>query len=655
MTAREPQRRALLIGIDSYPLFPPENQLRGCRNDVELMAEVLEEHFGFSDVRRLNDGEASREGIRAALEALRRDTDEGDVVVLHYSGHGSRRRNPEGSSADGFDETLVPHDSGRGDHPNRDVADVEIARWLREINRKTPYVTLIFDACHAGSLTRDSLAARTRSVPADIRPAESALSAPVDYRAVGSSRRPPQNQCLVTFAACRSHQRACELKRGEASRPQGALTYYLCRELLRARPGESCRDIFERFAPRLTAAYPDQHPQLEGAWDRALFGCRDFRPMLHVPVRQRREHRVVLAAGAAHGLCGGSEWILYPPGTRETEKESAGRIRLVDAVDALNAEAIVLEERSAGAITAGCRAVETAPGINGMTWKVSMHCESARRRRRRALETAVADSRFLEAVPVDAPADVYLHHLERREVVRQGDPAPGAGPVDQPSWVVVASSGEPLFPPRWATEPIAPLISDLERCVRWSHTLSIDNPACAPALRAGLDLELLRRTLRGAWKTAEPEPGGETVYQEGELMAVRVHNRTPSPLYVSLLDFGLGFGITQLYPIRGYWEPLGPGRSLEVGTVPSDEIETYRPDGTPGTRRSFHLKLFATTDEADFSSLEQSGTTVRDDAHPLVHLLRRALAGDVVRDVRRIGRDDWVTLTRRLTLRAADE
>ena len=36
-----------------------------------------------------------------------------DIVVFHYSGHGSQMTDLEGDEPDGLDETIVPYDSGR--------------------------------------------------------------------------------------------------------------------------------------------------------------------------------------------------------------------------------------------------------------------------------------------------------------------------------------------------------------------------------------------------------------------------------------------------------------------------------------------------------------------------------------------------------------
>jgi len=66
---QHPRKHALLIGIDRYPLFPEKNQLTTCVADIELMAAVLRERFGFAPdrIRRLLNADATYDGICAAM------------------------------------------------------------------------------------------------------------------------------------------------------------------------------------------------------------------------------------------------------------------------------------------------------------------------------------------------------------------------------------------------------------------------------------------------------------------------------------------------------------------------------------------------------------------------------------------------------------
>src|SRR5215211_6925446 len=113
-------KRALLIGVDSYPKLSPRRQLDGCVNDAEAMAGILERKFGIPthSIVLLRDEEATRDGILVAMDKLVDSAETDDVVIVHFSGHGSQITDREGDEPDGLDETIVPHDGERGVTPN---------------------------------------------------------------------------------------------------------------------------------------------------------------------------------------------------------------------------------------------------------------------------------------------------------------------------------------------------------------------------------------------------------------------------------------------------------------------------------------------------------------------------------------------------------
>ena len=65
------KRKAFLVRLNRYP--DPRNNLKGCVNDVLLMAKTLREQYvfsGSSDIKRLTDERATSAGIRKGLEWL---------------------------------------------------------------------------------------------------------------------------------------------------------------------------------------------------------------------------------------------------------------------------------------------------------------------------------------------------------------------------------------------------------------------------------------------------------------------------------------------------------------------------------------------------------------------------------------------------------
>jgi hypothetical protein len=168
---------ALLVGIDEYQHV---GNLNGAVNDVKNMRSLLVDDFAFpeSHVTVLTNGEATRKGMLTAMKNDVIDRANKDaIVVFHYSGHGSRVREPadDREETDGYDETLVPHDSGRAPNLNLDITDDEIRGFLNAISEITPNVTFIFDSCHSGAGTRG--AGLVRAVSDDNRPLRGAWRA----------------------------------------------------------------------------------------------------------------------------------------------------------------------------------------------------------------------------------------------------------------------------------------------------------------------------------------------------------------------------------------------------------------------------------------------------------------------------------------------
>ncbi|MGF1522577.1 MAG: caspase family protein [Leptolyngbyaceae cyanobacterium] len=170
----QPARRklALLVGINDYPESIPS--LKGCLTDVEMQYELLVHRYGFDpqDIRVVSDSTLTlpdqtitspptRQNILNAFEThLIGQAQSDDVVVFHYSGHGSYVQDEAGvTEFNGFNGTLVPSD-GRGQ--GRDRVDDIMGKtlFLLSLALPTDAVTLVLDSCHAGGGIRGNTLVR---------------------------------------------------------------------------------------------------------------------------------------------------------------------------------------------------------------------------------------------------------------------------------------------------------------------------------------------------------------------------------------------------------------------------------------------------------------------------------------------------------------
>lgn len=73
---------------------------------------------------------------------------DGDVVYLHYSGHGVKLADDDGDEEDGFDECLVPLDF----QTKGIIRDDDLLKILVKPMAEGVFVTSIMDCCHSGSI-----------------------------------------------------------------------------------------------------------------------------------------------------------------------------------------------------------------------------------------------------------------------------------------------------------------------------------------------------------------------------------------------------------------------------------------------------------------------------------------------------------------------
>ncbi|MBS1251088.1 MAG: hypothetical protein MAG451_00118 [Anaerolineales bacterium] len=676
---------ALLIGINKYAKLAARYQLNGCVNDTKVMAGILHSNFGFptDNMTLLWDEDATRDAILAAMDDLVERAGENDIVVIQYSGHGSQMRDREGDEPDGFDETIVPYDSGRGRHPNRDITDDEIYMRLVKLTDTTPFVTLGFDCCHSGTISRDPFGANSRWVEPDERPIEELPPSPVPAEVVpavsrdlGPSGWLPRGERYVLIAGCRDEESSYEhhVRQGDGTVTHGALTYFLSQELLKAGAGTTYRDVFERASAQVTANYSRQHPQMEGARDRELFGVRDIEPMRFVPVTQRRGDGVTLGAGAAHGVTAGSEWAVYSQSVKQVTDDTP-RLGLVEVnrVQATTSQAGVVEEDVAGIIMENARAVEEAHSYGEMRLIVDIQMPDAYQAAAAALADLIEASPLLRQAEDGEAGDARAYIIAPRDDAGEGDPVPQLNEITEASWAVVGQDGRLMMPTHAVNEAgvVGILRDNLERVVRYRKALSLTNPNPDSRLNGKVEFRLKRQKPDGTWEMAEAEDeSGQIVFEEGDRIACEIVNRHSAPIYVSVLDFGLTGAISLLHPVAGASEQLVPGGSIQVGVRAGDEVELYMPDNFPyapdptddqqpaGGAETF--KLFATTHEADFSRLVQKGYRAiglgqaKGAGTPLGELLGMALTGHGTREARRnrVPPDaEWTTVARSFVLR----
>lgn len=651
-------KRALLVGIDTYPHV---NGLDGCVNDARLMRTVLVETFGFDDahITLLANEQATRAGILAAFDALIAAAQPDDVIVVHYAGHGSQMTDREGDEPSGFDSTLMPWDTGRDPHENRDITDDEIHLKLEALAARTSFTTLVVDACHSGTITRDAFGAKRRSAPPDRRPASALPPSPIPGARLtrtrsGASGWMPLATSYVLISGCRDDEESKEYE-PPAGGTHGALTWFLSQALRTASSGTTYRDVFETVSAQVTAYNAVQHPQLEGPADRAIFGVTEITPQAFVAVTARTGQRVTLSHGAAMGVTVGSTYAVHAAGTKTPSGASLGTLTIT-AVQPFAAEAQVTQEANADAIVAGTRAFETSHAYGAQAMAVQLDAPEGPERT--AMTAALAAStRVALARDSDAVA-ARICLLAPRTQLSESTPVPQAGALDAPAWAVVGAAGDLLMRLK-APGDVATVVANLERVAQAQRVLATTNPNPQSALRGAVTFEVLRQGPGGTWLPAVPDPdGGHLVFAAGDEVRFQVTSRHPKPVHVAFVDIGLSSAIAvaaqaRLEPNTPFW--IGGPLSVPAGYPFVDGADPVRGAGGIET-----MLVFVTEGPVDFKALEQTSVRGTSSPSPSPSPLSVLLAGAAGKSGPRTRdftptsvstSDDWTVVSRSFAVR----
>lgn len=144
-------RYALLIGIGQYPEGSGWPRLHGDRDVDRLGDELKKHHFLPNNIITLQNEQATRDEILAAIFALSRRVQSEDMVYIHFSGHFQHVTDLDGDEMDKLDEAFVAYD-GLRNKPGYDgsghLTDDLLAKGLSNIQERLTrlgQMVLLFD------------------------------------------------------------------------------------------------------------------------------------------------------------------------------------------------------------------------------------------------------------------------------------------------------------------------------------------------------------------------------------------------------------------------------------------------------------------------------------------------------------------------------
>ncbi len=281
-------RKALLVGINDYaPVGLGGPDLKGCVNDIIDMFHTLNS-LGIvpakpGSMRILTDKRATRANILDGIRWLVKGAKKGDVLIFHYSGHGSQVADTSGAEIDGKDETICPHDYSTAGM----IRDDDLLELFTGIEEGVVF-DVILDSCHSGTGTKELAA--TESLPETETIAYRYVEPPVDYglfldedptiplrgflKPTMDTRTPVVVYGLdhVLWASCHDYQTCTEAVIGGKRR--GVFTYCFCRALRRVGTGATRRKLDSLVTADVKNMGYSQVPRLEG--DERLINAKLF-------------------------------------------------------------------------------------------------------------------------------------------------------------------------------------------------------------------------------------------------------------------------------------------------------------------------------------------------------------------------------------------
>ena len=311
------EKYGLIIAIGDYPSktgWAPISSV----NDVPLIKQaLLNQGFSEKNLSILINEEATKAGIIKAIENLKSKIKPGDIVVIHYSGHGQQIFDDNGDEIDGKDESIVPYDAWvrytfnyKGENHLRDDELGNIIANFRNALGNKGQLLLILDSCHSGSTTRGRKA----------RGGE-ATFAPDDWKALENDKT--KGSAMVERTKVNTNAAPFVLISGASANELnyeyegfGSLSYAFSKAMNELGSNFTYRQLFSKIATNMNVISPKQTPTIEGDIDYMLFNGEYVKQQAYFEIAKIPNANLVhINAGKIQGLFEGTTVKIVPSGT----------------------------------------------------------------------------------------------------------------------------------------------------------------------------------------------------------------------------------------------------------------------------------------------------------------------------------------------------
>ena len=329
----ESTKHALIIAVGDYPVSSGWDVISST-NDVDIMKSALiKQGFIEEDIVILKDSFATKEGICQELENLAQNTNSGDVVVIHFSGHGQQIMDNNGNNdeIDNYDESIIPYDAKsrfntdyKGENHLRDDELMILIDNIRKKLGDKGDLLVILDSCHSGTATRGLSKSRgtyVRFEDPEFKNRQSADEVHNEFDLVANEISTGINLSpLVVISGAKQEELNYEYHDSELNRYFGSLSYSLSKVLAKISPDATYRSLFDEVRVEMNIIAPRQSPQIEGDIDKKIFGGDAINQQKYFVVDSWiNDSTLTINAGKLVGLYDGTKIGVYPPNTLNTD------------------------------------------------------------------------------------------------------------------------------------------------------------------------------------------------------------------------------------------------------------------------------------------------------------------------------------------------
>ena len=320
------KKYALIIAIGDYNTSTGWSAISS-ENDIPIIKGSLLKHgFQEEDISILKNDQATKKGIITAVNQLKSKLSKGDIVVIHYSGHGQQIFDDNGDEVDNLDEALVPYDAWakfnakyKGENHLRDDEIQVFTNEIRNILGNEGQLLMILDSCHSGSATRGPKARGGVSafIPSDWNPTmqnENKGSGMFEKSILDKNAAP-----FVVISGASANELNYEYE------GVGSLSYAFAKAMNDLGKDFTYRSLFSTIATHMNVIAPNQKPTIEGDIDYKLFKGEYVKQNPYFEINKITLGNTILTinGGKINQIFENTTVFIMPSGSNAADKKSS--------------------------------------------------------------------------------------------------------------------------------------------------------------------------------------------------------------------------------------------------------------------------------------------------------------------------------------------